>query len=108
MVPMKEWNRNALFALTADLKKYIIMNELNDKLLKAAGGFMNEVEAQMVKSKQTRAEQMEALINILTGKSDADFGTFCKMLKAVNYEAWAKMLEEKAREFKRKSGTYVL
>ena len=81
--------------------------ELNDKLLKAAGGFMSEGEAQGVKSKQNNAEQMGALISILIGKSDADFGTFCTMLKTVNYEGWANKLEEKARELmiKEESGT---
>ena len=103
---MKKWNRNALIALTAELKENVIMNYgLEDKLQKAADGFMSEGEAQGVKSKHTSAEQMGALISILIGKSDADFGTFCMMLKAANYEVWANKLEEKARELKEESGT---
>ena len=108
MGPMKKWNKEALIALTAELEEYVIVaNGLCAILQKSAGGFMSGMEAQVVTSKQNNAEQMGELIKILLGKGDADFGTFCMMLRDVNYEVWANMLEEKAGEFKSKSGTYV-
>ena len=108
MGPMEDWNKEALIALTAELKENVIVaNGLCDKLQGPAGGFMSGMEAKVVTSKQNNAEQMGELIEILLGKSDEDFGTFCTMLRKVNYEVWANKLEEKAGEFKRKSGTYV-
>lgn len=108
MGPMKEWNRNALDALKGKLKENVIMkNELNDKLVTVAGGFMRGAEAQAVRSKTSNAEQMGELISILLGKSDADFGTFCAMLRDVGYGVWANELEKKAEWFKQTPGVYI-
>ena len=107
--PMKEWNRKALICLTAQLKQNVRLNNgLNDKLQAVAEGFMSEAEAKAVMSKQTNAERMGELIEILLGKSEADFAIFCKMLRDVRYGVWAYQLEKKAGEFKRNPGTYVL
>ena len=112
---MKKWNSSALTALKGELKrKVIVKNGLNDILETDAGGFMNEAEAQMVESMPNNAEQMGEIIQILLGKSNAAFETFCKMLREVGYDVWATALEDKAkeqvselekeaREFKRKS-----
>ena len=106
---MKKWNSRALTALKGDLKKRVIVKtQLMDILETDAGGFMNEAEAQLVESKPDNAEQMGEIIRILLGKSDAAFGTFCKMLHDVNYGTWADQLETKAEEFQRESGTRVL
>ena len=105
---MEEWNKNALDALTAQLKENVIMNlGLTDKLVIAAGGFMSRKEAQAVQSKPSNAEQMGEVICILLGKTDADFITFCKMLRESNNGVWAEQLEDKAKEFKEK-GTHLL
>ena len=49
---MAEWNKDALTSKLGDLKLYVIViNGPVDKLQKAAGGFMNEAEAQAVESK---------------------------------------------------------
>ena len=107
MGPMKEWNRNALDALRGKLKENVIMkNGLNDRLVTVARGFMSGTEAQAVLSKTSNADQMGELISILLGKSDADFGTFCAMLRAVKYEVWANELEKKAEWFRQTSGAY--
>ena len=59
------------------LKRYVIMNTgLINKLQKAAGGFMNQAEAEAVESKSNNAEQMGELIRILLGKRNADFKIF--------------------------------
>ena len=102
--PMNEWNSNALLALTEQLKlKVIVKTGLIDKLPKAAGGFMSLMEAHAVQSKPDNAQQMGELIQILLGKTNADFGTFCKMLRQSSYDVWANQLEKKTREFKIKS-----
>ena len=106
--PMTEWNRDALVSLKGDLKRKVIMNTgLIDMLKKAAGGFMDEGEAQSVESKPSNAEQMGELIRILLGKSNADFNIFCTMLHQCNYSSWADALERKAREFREEPGMQV-
>ena len=107
--PMEESNRAALVSLQGDLKMNVIVNiGLNNKLQKAAGGFMSREEALAVESKASNAEQMGELIWILLGKGNADFRTFCTMLRQSNYSVWADELERKAREFRRETGAHVL
>ena len=107
--PMEEWNRAALVSLQRDLKINVIMkNGLNNKLQKAAGGFMSPEEALAVESKPSSAEQMGELIRILLGKGNADFRTFCTMLHQSNYSVWADELERKARVFRRETGAHIL
>ena len=107
--PMEKWNRDALVSLQGDLKrKVIVKTSLINKLQKAAGGFMDEGEAQAVESKPSNAEQMGELIRILLGKGNADFRTFCTMLRQSNYSVWADELERKAREFRREPGAHAL
>ena len=106
--PMTEWNRDALFSLKGDLKRKVVMNTgLIDMLQKAAGGLMDEGEAQSVESKPSNAEQMGELIRILLGKSNTDFNIFCTMLRQCNYSLWADALERKAREFREEPGMQV-
>ena len=106
--PMTKWKKSALVALTADLKENVIINHgLNNKLEDVAGGFMNRAEAQVVRSKQNSHEQMGQLIDILLGKRNKDFNTFCKMLQESNNGVWADQLKARARELKRKSGKHA-
>ena len=84
----------------------IMENGLNNKLQKAAGGFMSREEAQTVESRPNN-KQMGELIRILLGKRNADFRTFCTMLRQSNYSVWADELEKKAREFRREPGAHV-
>ena len=107
---MKEWNIRALTALKGDLKsKVLVESGLSDILEIDAGGFMTREEAQLVGThKPNNAKQMEELISILQGKSNATFVTFCQMLRKVGYDAWANEVEKKAREFKGDSGICVL
>ena len=94
---------DALVALKTELKVSVIMNHgLSDKLNIAAGGFMSREEEQVVLSKPNDAEQMGELIRILCGKREADFITFCNMLRDGNNGVWADQLEGKAREFSKK------
>ena len=106
MGPMEEWNKDALVSLQGELKENVIVNNgLNNKLQKAAGGFMDRAEAQVVKSKPSNAEQMEDIIWILLGKRNADFRTFCTMLRQTNNGLWATELERKASKSRGESGT---
>ena len=105
--PMEEWNRDALVSLQGDLKLNVVMKTgLIDKLQTAAGGFLSRAESQVVESKPSNAEQMGELIRILLGKGNADFSTFCLMLRQTNNSVWAEVLERRAREFRWQSGTY--
>ena len=109
MGPIEEWNREALISLQEQLKLKVIMNTgLINKLQKAAGGFMNQAEAEAVESKPNNAEQMGELIRILLGKRNADFKIFCTMLQQSNYGLWSEELVRKAREFSREPGMQVL
>ena len=109
MGPMEEWNRNALISLQEDLKLHVIMNTgLINRLQRAAGGFMDRVEAQAVESKPSNAEQMGELIRILLVKRNADFKIFCTMLRQTGNSVWAAELERKASEFRGESGIHVL
>ena len=106
---MEEWNKDALVSLQGDLKLNVIMKTgLNDKLQTAAGGFLSRAEAQAVESKPSNAEQMGELIQILLGKGNADFKTFCRMLRQSNHSVWAEQLERRAREFRGEPGAHVL
>ena len=109
MGPMEEWNRNALISLQENLKLHVIMNTgLINRLQKAAGGFMNQAEAQTVESKPNNAEQMGELIRILLGRRNADFNIFCTILRQTNYGVWAAELERKASELRGEPGMHVL
>ena len=104
---MEEWNRDALVSLQGDLKLNVVMKTgLIDKLQTAAGGFLSRAESQVVESKPSNAEQMGELIRILLGKGNADFRTFCRMLRQSNYNMWADQLERRAREFRGESGVH--
>ena len=101
---MKEWNRDALIALEGDLKLNVQMDTgLGDRLQRVQGGFMDSEEASKVLSEPNNAAQMEELIRILLGKSNADFKIFLTMLHNSNNETWKYELEKRAKEFKEKS-----
>ena len=105
--PMSPWNHQALVSLRGDLKLRVLMETgLRDKLEKAAGGFMDEHEAQTVKEQPGNSKQMDKVIDILLGKANKDFTTFLKMLQDSNNKVWAEELEKRAEQFK-KEGMYV-
>ena len=104
---MADWNKEALAALKGKLEQNVIINiGLNNKLYKAAGGFMKREEVKSVESERSNAEQMARLIEILQGKTNADFKIFCTILRDSNWSAWADELEREARKFRSQSGTY--
>ena len=106
--PMAQWNQDALVALKGELKLNVITSTgLTDRLQRAAGGFMERAEVQLVESKPSN-EQMGEVIRILLGKRNADFKIFCRILHESNYRVWADQLEKKAREFRGEPGTHVL
>ena len=100
MQRMSLWNHQALVSLRADLKLRVLMETgLGDKLEKAAGGFMDELEAKTVREQPGSIKQMDKAIDILLGKADKDFTTFLKMLQDSNNKVWAEELEKKAEQF---------
>ena len=103
--PMSPWNDDALTSLHRKLKLHLQMNTgLSDKLEKAAGGFMDHSEAQIVTEQPGRRAQIEQVIEILRGKRDEDFSCFLEMLRATNNSVWAEELRKKAEQFKREYG----
>ena len=100
--PMSSWNDDALVSLRERLKLNVLMNAgFTDKLEKAAGGFMSRAEAQMVRDLSSNSEQIDRVIEVLRGKANKDFDTFCKMLRDSNNGTWADQLEREANQFKR-------
>ena len=102
--PMSKWNVDALEALKGELKLKVQMFQLVDMLHTAAGGFMDSAETQRVRDKTGNAQQIEELIDILRGKGDKEFATFCQMLQKSNYQVWARVLELEAEKFKTSGG----
>ena len=97
---MAEWHQAALVALQGNLKLNVKMFQLNDMLEKPAGGFMDRAEVLRVNAKAGDMEQMGELINILLGKEDMAFYTFCDLLQRSNYEVWARELKSAAETLK--------
>ena len=89
---MSDYNSNALKALQEELKTSVVMETLIDILELPAGGFMNATEAQSV-----RNAPMGRLIEILLGKGDKEFNTFCDMLEKSNHRGWANRLRLEAK-----------
>ncbi len=101
---MSKWNVDALVALKGELKLNVKMIALANILETPAGGFMNSAEAQSVRDKTGDAQQIEEVIDILRGKGDKEFATFCQMLQKSNYPVWARELEVEAEKFKTSGG----
>ena len=102
---MSPWNRDALVFLQEKLQLRVLMDSgLGNSLEKAAGGFMNEFEAQTVREQPGNIKQMNKVIDILRGKGNEDFGTFLQMLQMSNNGVWADELKLKAEELKREKG----
>ena len=102
---MSPWNRDALVFLQEKLQLRVLMDSgLGNKLQKAAGGFMNEFEAQTVREQPGNIKQMNKVIDILRGKGNEDFDTFLQMLRRTNNGVWADELKRKAEELKRDKG----
>ena len=105
--PMSPWNHQALVSLREELQFRVLMETgIGYRLERAAGGFMNEAEAQTVREQPSNFEQMDKLIAILLLKADKDFTTFLQMLRHSNHSVWAWELERRAEQFK-EEGMYV-
>ena len=57
-----------------------------------------------MRAKTGDAQQIEEVIDILRGKGDKEFATFCQMLQKSNYQVWARELELEAEKFKTSDG----
>ena len=97
---MTEWHQSALVALQGSLKLNVKMFQLSGMLERSAGGFMDRAEVLRVKAKTGDMEQIGELINILLGKEDMAFYTFCDLLQRSNYEVWARELKSVAERLK--------
>ena len=100
---MSDYISNALKALQPGLKTNVVMEQLNDMLEVPAGGFMNATEAKSVRNAEC---PMGRLLEILLGKGDKEFNTFCHMLERSNHGAWADSLRQKAEWYRTKNQMY--
>ena len=98
---MSTWNDAALVSLKDRLKLNLLMTHLSDRLEKAAGGFCSHCEAQAIRGLSSSHEQIVRVIDILRGKTNEDFHTFCTMLHCTNYGAWAHELMRRAAQYKK-------
>ena len=100
--PMSDYNSSALIAFREKLKTNIAMKpHLIDMLEEQAGGFMTRVEAQSVRKAE---DPMGWLIEILLGKGNKEFNTFCDMLDKSNHHGWAFWLRLEAKINRQKEG----
>ena len=106
--PMAEWNQAALVALQGSLKIHVKMIQLYDMLERPAGGFMDRAEVLSVKAKTGDMEQMGEVINILRGKEDMAFYTFCDLLRRSSYGVWAQELVSSAERLKIDHGKFTV
>lgn len=98
---MSPWNDAALVSLKENLKLNVPTDTgLLDKLEKAAGGFMNRSEAEKVRELQRRSDKIDRIIELLRGKENKHFRTFCKILHEIDYGHWAVELEKAAKAAK--------
>ena len=100
---MSDYNSSALIAFREKLKINIAMKpHLMYMLEEQAGGFMTRAEAQSVRDAE---DPMGRLIEILLGKGDKEFNTFCDMLDKSNHHGWAKSLRQNAEWYRTKNQT---
>ena len=99
---MSDYNSKALKALQRILMTSVVMETLIDMLEPPAGGFMNETEAKSVRNAKS---PMGRLIEILLGKGDKEFNTFCDMLERSNHSVWAYRLRQEAEQYRVKNQT---
>ena len=105
---MAEWNQAALVELQGSLKTNVKMIQLCDLLERPAGGFMDRAEVLSVKTKTGDMEQMGEVINILRGKNDVAFYTFCDLLQRSNYGMWAQKLVSSVERLKTEQGKFTV
>ena len=99
---MSDYSSSALIAYREKLKTNVAMKpHLFDRLEEQAGGFMTRAEAQSVRKAE---DPMGWLIEILLGKGDREFHTFCDMLDKSNHCAWANSLRLAAKMNRQKEG----
>ena len=99
---MSDYNSSALIAFREKLKTNIAMKpHLFDMLEEKAGGFMTRAEAKSVRNAE---DPMGWLLEILLGKGDKEFNTFCDMLDKSNHRGWAASLRQEAKPIRQKEG----
>ena len=107
---MCRWNKGALQSMRQELGRVNMDVGMIKKLEKADvpspdnKGFLSHEQLQVVESKTTPAEQMNMVIDYLVEMEDKYFEYFCIILEQSAFEGKAKMLRDKAKEYKKDSG----
>ena len=106
--PAMDAARNrALRRYNPELRTEIIVNNLLPDLHRDAGGFLTDVESLTVSSKRCNVGQVDELITILLTKENADFDSFCHILKKGDYGHWSEVLSQSAASAKRGMTTSI-
>lgn len=63
-------------------------------------GIFIESEMEEVNGKATNRDQVEKIIELLLGKSEADFIKFCKILEKCSNDTWSTRLQKEAAKLK--------
>lgn len=81
---MDQARKEALRRQQDDLRTGIIVNNILPSLHEAAGGFLDDVEDDRVKSKVGNVAQVDELLDILRTKENRDFDYFCTIIEKNN------------------------
>ena len=81
---MDQARKEALRRRQEDLRMGIIVNNILPSLHEAAGGFLDDVEEDRVKSKEGNVAQVDELLAILQTKDNRDFDYFCTIIEKNN------------------------
>ena len=109
---MRLWKKEALKFMRQELGR-VKMDVVMIKKLEKTNipglddkGFLSHHQLQVVESKMTPREQMNMIIDYLLEMDDIYFEYFCQILEQSAFEIRAKMLRDKAEEFKRYFGKF--
>lgn len=81
---MDHARKEALRRQQDDLRTGIRVNDILPSLHKDAGGFLDDVEEDRVKSKEGNVAQVDELLAILRTKENKDFDYFCTIIEKSN------------------------
>ena len=100
---MDDRRKKALRQYHSDLRTGIIVSYFLPKLHSDAGGFLTDVESDMIAAKKfsSNVEQVDELISVLLTKDSKDFDYFCDVLEKEGHQSLSNRLKVAAGLSKR-------
>ena len=92
---MDDHRKRALRQCHSDLRTGITVSHFLPKLHNDAGGFLSDVESDIVSDKKAsgNVEQVDELISVLLKKENKDFDNFCDVLEKEGYRSCSDRLK---------------